>query len=438
MKIGIQTWGSEGDVRPFLALAAGLQAAGHEATLVVTDVTGKDHAALGAAFGVPVLQAGCFSPDLAKHAGEVLVRETNILRQVDLILRDLFEPAAPDMLREAKRLCRENDLVIGHFLCHPLRTAAALAGKPHVAVFLAPLLPSASYPPPGVPALGGPMNTLFWKIGGLVMNRMFLPRINTMRSAECLPPLRNVLGEAFLSPRLNLVASSPSLFPTPPDWDHTIQQCGSFPLPAHGEQPQLPEPVRQFLAAGPPPVYMTIGSMSAADPSFEETIQLFTDAAMQAGCRAIVQTGGPPVEPGPPDVLYLLQAEHHLVFPRCAAVVHHGGAGTTHAASRAGRPSIVVEHVTDQAFWGGVLQRAGIAPAVLHRRTVNAAVLARAIRTVLSSSAMQEKARGIGENLRREDGVKRAVELIERYRWSEAGVGGESRSKRIPRSFLRG
>jgi UDP:flavonoid glycosyltransferase YjiC (YdhE family) len=77
----------------------------------------------------------------------------------------------------------------------------------------------------------------------------------------------------------------------------------------------------------------------------------------------------------------------------------------------------VVEHVTDQAFWGGVLHRAGIAPAVLHRRTVNAAVLARAITAVLSSSAMQEKARGIGESMRREDGVKRAVGLIEGHRW---------------------
>jgi UDP:flavonoid glycosyltransferase YjiC (YdhE family) len=262
------------------------------------------------------------------------------------------------------------------------------------------------------------MNVLFWKIGGLVMNRMFLPRINTMRSAEGLPPLRNVMAEAFLSPRLNLVASSPSLFPTPPDWDHTIQQCGSFPLPAHGGQPRLPGPLRQFLAKGPPPLYMTIGSMSAADPSNKETIRLFTDAALLAGCRAIVQTGCPTVEQGPPDVLYLQQAEHHLVFPRCAAVVHHGGAGTSHAASRAGRPSIVVEHVTDQAFWGGVLQRAGIAPAVLHRRKVTAAILARTIRSVLGSSAMHERARVVGDRMQQEDGVKRAVELIERQRWS--------------------
>src|SRR5512139_3149210 len=108
MKIGIQTWGSEGDVRPFLALAAGLRAAGHDVTLAVTHVTNKDYTALGASLGVLVRSVGRLSPDFAKHAGDALARETNILRQVGLILRELFEPAAQDMLAAAKPLCREN------------------------------------------------------------------------------------------------------------------------------------------------------------------------------------------------------------------------------------------------------------------------------------------------------------------------------------------
>jgi len=164
-------------------------------------------------------------------------------------------------------------------------------------------------------------------------------------------------------------------------------------------------------------VYMTIGSMSVGDPSFGETLQLFAEAALLAGCRAVIQAEGGHPETGTSEILYLQHTEHHLVFPQCAAVVHHGGAGTSHAASRAGCPSIVIEHATDQAFWGGVLRRAGIAPASLHRRTVTAAVLARAIRTVLSSSAMREQARRIGESMRREDGVKRGIELIEGQRW---------------------
>lgn len=412
MKIGIQTWGSEGDVRPFLALANGLRTAGHEVTLVVTHVTNKDYTGLGASFGVPVRQAGILDPDLAKHAGEALVRETNILRQVYIICRDLFDPVDHDMLREAKRLCRENDLVIGHFLVHPLKTAAELSGKPHISVFLAPLLPSAHFPPPGVPNLGMFMNALFWRLGGFVMDRMFLPRVNAMRRAEGLPPAMSSMRDAFRSSRLNLVASSPSLFPPLPDWDPTIQLCGAFHLPERAGPPALPAALQRFLAEGRPPVYMTIGSMSAADPSFEGTLLLFTEAVRLAGCRAIIQTENPPME-RTNDVLYIQHAEHHLVFPCCALVVHHGGAGTTHSASRAGCPSIVLEHVTDQAFWGGVLHRAGIAAPLLRRRTVTAAVLARAISTVLSSSSMRERASRIGECMRREDGVKRAIELIE-------------------------
>jgi UDP:flavonoid glycosyltransferase YjiC (YdhE family) len=367
-----------------------------------------------------VRSAGRLTPDLAKHAGAVLVGETNILKQVGIILRDLFEPAAQDMLVEAKRLCRENDLVIGHFLVHPLKTAAELAGKPHIAVFLAPLLPSAHFPPPGVPHLGKVLNTLLWKIGVAIMDRMFLPPVNAMRRAEGLPLLKYSIRGAFISSRLNLVASSPALFPPPVDWNDTIQMCGAFQLPEQGKQWQLPEDLQRFIRNGPPPVYMTFGSMSLADPAAAETVGLLVEASRLAGCRAIIQTDSINQGDGiaSPDIFYLAYAEHHIVFPQCAAVVHHGGAGTSHTASRAGCPSIVVEHATDQVFWGGVLHRAGIAPPHLHRRTVTASVLARAIRNVLSSSAMREKARSIGESMRREDGVKRAIVLIEGQRWN--------------------
>jgi sterol 3beta-glucosyltransferase/vancomycin aglycone glucosyltransferase len=115
--------------------------------------------------------------------------------------------------------------------------------------------------------------------------------------------------------------------------------------------------------------------------------------------------------------MFCRHVEHDLLFPHCAAVVHHGGAGTSHAASRAGRPSIVIEHVTDQAFWGGVLHRTGLAPPILHRRTVTADALARAITAVLGSTAIRERARTIGERMRQENGVARAIELVEQQHW---------------------
>ena len=98
-----------------------------------------------------------------------------------------------------------------------------------------------------------------------------------------------------------------------------------------------------------------------------------------------------------------------------AAVVHHGGAGTTQAATIAGCPSIVVEHASDQPLWGSVLQRRGIAPKMLHRRSLTAQKLARAIRSVLQTLSMKKKAEEIGAMMQKEDGLTRAVALVEQY-----------------------
>jgi sterol 3beta-glucosyltransferase len=252
-----------------------------------------------------------------------------------------------------------------------------------------------------------------------LMNRTFLPPVNAMRRAEGLGPVGSAIRDAFLSPRLNLIASSPSLVPPPADWDKTIRVCGAFHLPEQRSVSPVPERVQRFNAANPPPVYMTFGSMSIGDPDFNGTVRMLAEAARLAQCRAIIQTEGKVAAAGAehPDILFVDRAEHDAVFPLCAAVVHHGGAGTAHAASRAGCPSIVVEHVTDQAFWGGVLHRAGIAPPMLHRRTVTAAKLARAIRTALDSPSMRAAAGRIGESMRNEDGVKRAAELIGEQSW---------------------
>jgi UDP:flavonoid glycosyltransferase YjiC (YdhE family) len=108
-------------------------------------------------------------------------------------------------------------------------------------------------------------------------------------------------------------------------------------------------------------------------------------------------------------------APHHRIFPRCSLVVHHGGAGTTHSASLAGCPSIIVEHFGDQIFWGVQLKRVGLANRTLHRRSVTPRTLAEEIRRNLQSSAMKARAREIGASMKKEKGVERAVALIGKY-----------------------
>jgi UDP:flavonoid glycosyltransferase YjiC (YdhE family) len=147
----------------------------------------------------------------------------------------------------------------------------------------------------------------------------------------------------------------------------------------------------------------------------KKVIQLMTEAAKLAGCRAIIQSSisGLAEEYPNEDIFFIDRAPHSLIFPFCSAVVHHGGAGTTHSALAAGCPSIVVAHVSDQTFWGKELTRLGVAPKILHQCSLTAEKLAERIRTTLNSRSMRQKAQILGQSIRKEDGLGLAVQLIE-------------------------
>jgi UDP:flavonoid glycosyltransferase YjiC (YdhE family) len=138
------------------------------------------------------------------------------------------------------------------------------------------------------------------------------------------------------------------------------------------------------------------------------------DAAKAAGCRAIVQSRWKSVgdieEDG--DIYRLGAAPHSRLFPHCAAVVHHGGAGTTQTASLYGCPSAIVAHIADQYFWADELKRLGVAPGRLDRRTATPEGIARAIRQILGSQPMRARAKALGEQLAAENGVAKAVAII--------------------------
>jgi UDP:flavonoid glycosyltransferase YjiC (YdhE family) len=416
MRIAIQTWGTEGDVRPFIALAAGLSAAGHELTLAVTEITNKQFSAFGQRLGFAVRQIGhidCDEIRFKKLAAQVF-NAWNPIKKGDIIVTNFFDPVIEDMLVAAKALCAENDLVIGHFFIYPLKIAARQFQIPFMVVFTTPLLPSRHHPPLGIPELAKWMNPLWWNLFDFLLSKAWKPAIDRLYLREGIAAEKSVLGDIWYSPLLNLVAVSPALFPPPPDWEQRYHLCGFLNIPEKGEPWQMPENLRQFLAAGEPPVYMTFGSMIASDPSPRDITQLLIEAVRLAGCRAIIQSNWDELTDLPefPDIYRITGAPHHHIFPHCAAVIHHGGAGTTQAATIAGCPSIVVEHSSDQPLWGSVLQRSGIAPKLLHRRSITAGKLARAVRIVLDTPAMAEKARTIGSRMQAEDGLTRAIELI--------------------------
>lgn len=417
MKIGLQTWGTDGDIRPFLALAGGLRSNGHEVTLAVTSVDTKNYTSYARSAGFEIVHAHdtykAWGGDRISRIKRSIVSAKPI-DQVTRLFDDLLEPAVDEMYEVSTRLCRENDAVVGYFIVHPLQLAASKSGRPHaIAVWSPDYYASRHRPPSTVPDLGRWLNPWWWKLARRITNRMILKYVNRLRAREGVPDATDVFSEVWESQALTLVAASPSLFDRPADWDDRIQVCGYLGLPEDAEEWVMPEDLARFLAEGDPPVYMTFGSM----PQTRASTELFVEAVNAVQCRAIVQAPWSEL-PGfvtGSNIHRIETAPHHRIFPHCALVVHHGGAGTSHSASLAGCPSIIIEHFGDQIFWGIQLKRVGLLHKVLHERSVTPSILAAEIRRVLRSPAMKRSALEIGAAMREEEGVKRAVALIESH-----------------------
>lgn len=419
MKIGIQTWGSEGDIRPFIALAGGLSAEGHDVTLAVSGVKKMDFSGLSERYGFKIQNLGYvyYDGDFLFRLGEKILKERNPLKQIQTILTYFFDPIAQDIWAGSQQLCQENEFIIRHFIVYTMGVAAEKKDLPCVSVFpTSPPIPSRYISPLEPISFGKTVNGVLWKLSEVVLNRLFKSPLDKLRRQEGLSPIKSVLQEGWFSKTLNLIAISPVLFQSQSDWEDHFHVCGFFNPPETEDSWMMPESLEQFLKSGPPPVYMTFGAMTEGDPSPENITRLLIDAAFSAGCRAIIQARWEEINeiPDHPDIYRIGRAPHQFIFPKCAAVVHAGGAGTTQSAIKAGCPSVIVAHASDQTRWGMVLKKAGIAPKALHRRSLTSKKLAHSIRAVLDSPEMAGKTREISEKMNREDGVERAIELIEK------------------------
>jgi UDP:flavonoid glycosyltransferase YjiC (YdhE family) len=265
MKIGLQAWGSEGDIQPFTALAAGLVEAGHEVTLVVTDNVGRDYSALAKRFGyqlTPVPNPQMPSKEEVEKVWRQIITLGNPIQQAELVMRYGFDPVMEPMFAAARDLCAASDAVVGHFFVYPLRVAAEKAGVPIATLNIVHnCLPSAKICPPGFPDLGTWSYSLGWRLVRRMVNHIFLPRVNALRTREGLRPDTDVMTQTWSADRLNLIAVSPQICQPPPDWDARNRVCGFLNPPASLTTDDLPMGLDEFLSAGDPPVNFTFGSM---------------------------------------------------------------------------------------------------------------------------------------------------------------------------------
>lgn len=421
MKIGIQTWGSTGDIRPFIALATGLQAAGHDVTLFATDIDNRDYSEFAekAGFAInhiatPVIE----DPAELDRIGLACINAGNPLTQSKIIIKEMFEPVIEQMYEAALELCQNSDVVIRHFFLHPTQIAAEKFNIPEITVQMAHYtVPSRQLSPPGLPNFGKWFYPIGWRLNRAALNTVFMPAINRMRKRAGVPPAPDLMNGVWSSKLLNLIAVSPAICARPDDWEPRHQICGFLGIPDSSLSNELPPDIFTFLAEGEPPIFITFGSlMPKSAKYFYKAIDLFREAARLVNCRAIIQVPGDTMAALPVDrhIFYTAAINHKIIFPRCALVVHHGGAGTSHSTLLAGAPSVVVAHAADQFFWASELQRLGAAPKMLRIKSLTAENLASRIRAVLHAPEMKENAMRISAAAKDEDRVAKAVELIEK------------------------
>lgn len=410
--------GSRGDVAPYLALGEGLVEAGHHVRIITSPDFERETRGKGLDFH-PIrgdmrgLLSGPSGLRLTESGGSVVRMSYSLLRMFGRLGSEIADDLTSDRLLDTDLIINQLPGGLYGF------DLAEKAGVPMVMAAVMPLTPTRQTPMLAFPSWPGVIpgyNTLTHWLAYQIAWQMMRPAINRWRGdglgLKRLPFLgiwRRLQQEKV--PVLN--AYSPHLAPRPPDWGDHIHVTGTW----FEKDPdwEAPDPLKRFIEAGRPPVYIGFGSMPVRDPN--STLRLIMDALCRVGRRAILQSGWSGIErSGFPENVFLADVvPHDWLFPRMAAVVHHGGSGTTAAGVRAGVPSILTPFVFDQFFWGRCISQLGAGPVPIPHRRLTANRLADAIALSVSSPSMRERAAALGEQVRSEEGVQVAVRLLEEF-----------------------
>ena len=415
MRIAIIAPGSRGDVQPYLALGKGLKDAGHDVRLIT-------HENFAGFVKSHQLEFWPLRGNVQEVAESQEMRE--LLEKGNFLAIAKFQAkaakqAALEWAEDGLAACAEMDLLLAGI--GGLYIGISLAEKlkiPLIQAYSIPFTPTKTFPgalfPPTTLKLAS-VNYLSHHLTRQIMWQGFRVADQVVRQAVLGLPSAPFLGPYRSSALENmpvLYGFSPAVIPQPSDWNTDKKITGYWFLDAEDEW-QPPSDLVDFLESGSAPIYIGFGSMSNRNP--EETAELIIDAVKLSKQRAILLSGWSGLYSHDlPDSVFLLDAiPHAWLFPRVAAVVHHGGAGTTAAGLRAGVPTIIVPFFGDQPFWGARVAALGVGPKPIPRKTLTSENLAQALQEVVTNETMRQCASNLGSSIRAEDGVAAAVDIIQ-------------------------
>jgi sterol 3beta-glucosyltransferase len=413
MHITILALGSRGDVQPFIPLGKALREAGHHVRVATFD-----------AFSSMIREADLeFTPihgdayQLLNTAaqGDLLTRRNNPLKTIRSLQRSYGKLA--NSLPHDLAALQESDLVLNQLPAHLFGSdLAEYLGVPWAIVAVIPLVRTRFRPLIGFPTTFSWIkgyNLLTYRLGEQMGWQLFRQAVNRLRTERWNLPAAPFWGpyEAIHQRRIPFICGfSAQVVPRPLDWGPHVHLTGWW----HPDDPQWQPPpdLQRFIEAGSPPVFIGFGSMLVSNPSL--ITALIVEAVRLSGQRAILHAGWAGLGGAlPTEIFPINYAPYGWLFPRMAAVVHHGGSGTTGLGFRSGIPSIIVPFGFDQYYWGARAAEMGVGPKPVPYRHLTAERLASTIHVAVSDKGIRDRAADLGRRLIAENGVQRAVEIIQ-------------------------
>jgi len=413
MHITMIAAGSRGDVQPFVALGLGLRQAGYQVRIathgVFVDFVGRYGFEFAAIEGNP-------RELMEQQAGQAWLESGKnplaFMRGLQRLSKENIEKS----LNDSVDACRGTEAIIYSLLGSAGFHVAEMLGVPSLFALLQPFSRTREFPSIAMPALplGGGYNWLTHLISEQLLWHMVRVPFNRWRR-ETLGlkpvPLCGPFRWLYQKREPFIYGFSECVVPRPHDWPDWQYITGYWFLNGTDDW-SPPAGLIDFLSSGPKPIYVGFGSMSGS--TARELTDLAIEAVMLAKQRAVLLGGWAEAhERDLPDHIYAIESgPHDWLFPRMAAVVHHGGAGTTAAGLRAGVPSVIAAFFADQPYWGRRVHALGVGPKPILRKALTAQRLADAIRQAVTDTEIQGHAAALGEKIRGEDGVAAAVEIV--------------------------
>lgn len=416
-RITIITIGSRGDVQPYVALGRGLKTAGFQVAIATypyfRDLIEAHGLTLKPLRGDP-------KEILGSDLGQQWVGSQQNPLQFARTFIQLTKPRLEPLMQDALEVLADADLILYSDLGIVGYHVAEHFGTPAIETHLQPFGATTAFPSVGSPPwlwLGSWGNYFSHMATDQVLWQPFRTLVNELRRDYLnLPP------ETFFGPFRKikqsgnpmLYAFSPHVLPKPADWKRWRKITGYWVLPPEPDWQPDPQLV-DFLADGEPPVYIGFGSMTDQNP--EQLVEMILTAVSRTNTRLLLSSGWAGLTASDlPDRAFLLgNVPHEWLLPKTAAVIHHGGAGTTAAGLRSGRPSLALPYFADQYFWANRIHALGAGPKPFNRSQLTVDRLVHALAQLTRNVTMQQRAADIGRLLQNERGVETAVSHIKTF-----------------------